>query len=111
MPRQDWEYIAKREEVLALFSSYVFDFLDVPALIQAPKSFINIRWSTATRWRPWNFGRVTLLGDAPHPMFPVGSNGASQAILDARVLARELALQPLEEAGRLTRNVVRRQRQ
>jgi 5-methylphenazine-1-carboxylate 1-monooxygenase len=42
----------------------------------------------------WNSGRVTLLGDAAHPMYPTGSNGASQAILDARVLAREPALQP-----------------
>src|SRR2546430_476848 len=47
----------------------------------------------------WNFGRVTLLGDAAHPMFPVGSNGASQAIIDARVLTRELALQPSVEAA------------
>ena len=38
----------------------------------------------------WTFGRVTLLGDAAHPMYPIGSNGASQAILDARVLAREI---------------------
>src|SRR5262249_11195936 len=38
----------------------------------------------------WTFGRVTLLGDAAHPMYPIGSNGASQAILDARVLTREL---------------------
>ena len=38
----------------------------------------------------WTFGRVTPLGDAAHPMYPIGSNGASQAILDARVLAREL---------------------
>ncbi len=43
--------------------------------------------STAERW---TFGRVTLLGDAAHPMYPIGSNGASQAILDARVLAREI---------------------
>jgi 5-methylphenazine-1-carboxylate 1-monooxygenase len=35
----------------------------------------------------WHFGRVTLLGDAAHPMYPVDSNGASQAIIDARVLA------------------------
>jgi len=35
----------------------------------------------------WTFGRTTLLGDAAHPMYPIGSNGASQAILDARVLA------------------------
>ena len=39
----------------------------------------------------WSFGRVTLLGDAAHPMYPVGSNGASQAILDARCVARLLA--------------------
>ena len=38
----------------------------------------------------WSFGRVTLLGDAAHPMYPIGSNGSSQAILDARVLAREI---------------------
>jgi 5-methylphenazine-1-carboxylate 1-monooxygenase len=31
------------------------------------------------------------LGDAAHPMYPVGGNGASQAILDAQVLARHLA--------------------
>ncbi len=47
----------------------------------------------------WDFGRVTLLGDAAHPMYPVGANGASQAILDARHLARELALQPSVEAA------------
>jgi 2-polyprenyl-6-methoxyphenol hydroxylase-like FAD-dependent oxidoreductase len=41
----------------------------------------------------WRHGRMTLLGDAAHPMYPVGSNGASQAIIDARVLARELRLQ------------------
>ena len=39
----------------------------------------------------WGMGRVTLLGDAAHPMYPVGSNGAAQAILDGRVLARALA--------------------
>ena len=39
----------------------------------------------------WSHGRITLLGDAAHPMYPVGSNGASQAILDARCLADELS--------------------
>jgi 5-methylphenazine-1-carboxylate 1-monooxygenase len=47
----------------------------------------------------WNFGRVTLLGDAAHPMYPRGSNGASQAIIDERVLARELALRPSIEGA------------
>jgi 5-methylphenazine-1-carboxylate 1-monooxygenase len=39
----------------------------------------------------WGRGRVTLIGDAAHPVYPIGSNGGSQAIIDARVLARELA--------------------
>ena len=47
--------------------------------------------ATAIRCRYWSSGRVTLLGDAAHPMYPVGSNGASQAILDARALADRLA--------------------
>ena len=38
----------------------------------------------------WSHGRVTLLGDAAHPMYPVGSNGATQAMLDARSLADRL---------------------
>ena len=38
----------------------------------------------------WTFGLVTLMGDAAHPMYPIGSNGASQAILDARVITREI---------------------
>jgi 2-polyprenyl-6-methoxyphenol hydroxylase-like FAD-dependent oxidoreductase len=46
----------------------------------------------------WTKSRVTLLGDAAHPMYPVGSNGASQAILDARALADLLAGKPVEEA-------------
>ena len=39
----------------------------------------------------WGRGRVTLIGDSAHPVYPIGSNGGSQAIIDARVLARELA--------------------
>ncbi|MGH3740468.1 MAG: FAD-dependent monooxygenase, partial [Micromonosporaceae bacterium] len=42
----------------------------------------------------WSFGRVSLLGDAAHPMVPRGSNGAGQAILDARTLADRLATCP-----------------
>jgi 2-polyprenyl-6-methoxyphenol hydroxylase-like FAD-dependent oxidoreductase len=99
MPRQDWEYIATREEALALFSDYVFDFLDVPALIRGAETIYKYPMVDRDPLATWNFGRVTLLGDAAHPLFPVGSNGASQAILDARVLARELALRPsIEQA-------------
>ena len=62
---------------------------------------MNIRWSTAIRCPQWTFGRTTLIGDAAHPMYPIGSNGASQAILDARVLTREnLAHGPTSDSPR-----------
>ena len=56
----------------------------------------------------WSFDRVTLLGDATHPMYPIGSNGASQAILDARVLAREIAAQGATPAALLACEAERR---
>jgi 2-polyprenyl-6-methoxyphenol hydroxylase-like FAD-dependent oxidoreductase len=99
MPTQDWEYTARREDVLAPFRSFVFDFLDVPALIRGAATMYQYPMVDRDPLPTWHFGRVTLLGDAAHPMYPIGSNGASQAIIDARVLARELALQPAIEAA------------
>jgi 5-methylphenazine-1-carboxylate 1-monooxygenase len=99
MPTQDWEHTARLEDVLEPFKSFIFDFLDVPALIRGAETIYQYPMVDRDPLPTWNFGRVTLLGDAAHPMYPVGSNGASQAIVDARVLARELALQPsIEDA-------------
>jgi hypothetical protein len=68
------------------FANWIWDWLDVPALIkQADSAFENPmidRDPVAT----WQDGPVALLGDAAHAMYPTGSNGASQAIVDARVL-------------------------
>ena len=94
MPPQDWEHTARLEEALAPFASLTFDFLDVPALMRQAETIYQYPMVDRDPLPTWDFGRVTLLGDAAHPMYPVGSNGASQAIIDARVLARELALQP-----------------
>ena len=61
----------------------------------------------------WTFGRVTLIGDAAHPMYPIGSNGASQAILDARVLTREIRRVRSDAGGScwpMRRNAGRRRR-
>jgi 5-methylphenazine-1-carboxylate 1-monooxygenase len=99
MPVQDWEYSARLEDVLEPFKAFVFDFLDVPALICGAGTIYQYPMVDRDPLPTWNFGRVTLLGDAAHPMYPNGSNGASQAIIDARVLARELALQPSIEAA------------
>jgi len=99
MPRQDWEHTVRVEEAIEPFASFVFEFLDVPALIRGARAVYQYPMVDRDPLPSWDFGRVTLLGDAAHPMFPVGSNGASQAIIDARVLARELALQPTIEAA------------
>jgi 2-polyprenyl-6-methoxyphenol hydroxylase-like FAD-dependent oxidoreductase len=99
MPPQDWTYTARRDEVLSKFGSFVFDFLDVPALIERAEVVYQYPMTDRDPLPSWDFGRVTLLGDAAHPMHPIGGNGASQAMIDARVLARELALQPTIEAA------------
>ena len=94
MPPQDWEHTARLEEALVPFASFSFDFLDVPELMRQAETIYQYPMVDRDPLPSWDFDRVTLLGDAAHPMYPVGSNGASQAIIDARVLARELALQP-----------------
>ena len=99
MPPQDWTYTARLEDVLGPFASFRFDFLDVPALMKGAEVLYQYPMVDRDPLPTWDFGRNTLLGDAAHPMYPVGGNGASQAILDARVLARELALQPSIEAA------------
>ena len=66
------------------------DFVDPLALIRASGTFYEYPMCDRDPLPRWSFGRATLLGDAAHPMYPVGSNGASQAVLDARSLARHL---------------------
>ncbi|MFI5306685.1 MAG: flavin-dependent oxidoreductase [Polyangiales bacterium] len=84
--REDWNKRGKLEDFLPRFESWHFDWLDVPALIRAaPETFVYPMVDRDPLPR-WSFGPITLLGDAAHPMYPIGSNGASQAILDARTL-------------------------
>ena len=67
------------------------DFVDPVALIEATGAFYEYPCCDRDPLPRWSFGRATLLGDAAHPMYPTGSNGAGQAILDARSLARHLS--------------------
>jgi 2-polyprenyl-6-methoxyphenol hydroxylase-like FAD-dependent oxidoreductase len=72
------------------FANWIWDWLDVPALIgKADNAFENpmIDRDPIPSWRD---GPVALLGDAAHPMYPTGSNGGSQAIVDARVLGAQM---------------------
>jgi 2-polyprenyl-6-methoxyphenol hydroxylase-like FAD-dependent oxidoreductase len=84
--QSDWFRQVNVREFLHHFASWIWDWLDVPALIkQADIVFENpmIDRDPAPTWRD---GPVLLLGDAAHAMYPTGSNGGSQAIIDARVL-------------------------
>jgi 2-polyprenyl-6-methoxyphenol hydroxylase-like FAD-dependent oxidoreductase len=88
--REDYNRTAKLEEFLPWFESWRFDWLDVPGLIRNCPHAYEYPLVDRDPLARWTFSRVTLLGDAAHPMYPIGSNGASQAILDARVLTREI---------------------
>ena len=88
--REDYNRAAKLEEFLPWFESWTFDWLDVPGLIRNCPHAYEYPLVDRDPLARWTFGLATLMGDAAHPMYPIGSNGASQAILDARVLTREI---------------------
>jgi 5-methylphenazine-1-carboxylate 1-monooxygenase len=88
--REDWNRAAKLDEFAPDFADWRFDWLDVPALIAGAGRVYEYPMVDRDPLPRWTHGRATLLGDAAHPMYPIGSNGASQGILDARVLTREL---------------------
>lgn len=86
----DWNRAGNPEDVLRMFGDWRFDWLDVPQLIRSARQVFEYPMVDRNPVARWTFGRVTLLGDAAHPMYPRGSNGSAQAIIDARTLARLL---------------------
>jgi len=89
--RQDWSKETDRALVIPHVAHFRLPFLDPARLIEASPMASEYPMCDRDPLPWWTRGRVTLLGDAAHPMYPVGSNGASQAILDARCLAERLA--------------------
>lgn len=83
---RDWNRRADQEKLLQQFRKWEFSWLDVPALINNAEAIYEFPMSDRDPLPKWSFGNITLLGDAAHPMYPIGSNGASQAILDAECL-------------------------
>ena len=88
--KRDWNRAGALDDFIGPFSAWHFDWLDVPAFIRAADSVLEFPMVDQDPLPRWTFGRVTLLGDAAHPMVPRGSNGAGQSILDARVLTAAL---------------------
>jgi 5-methylphenazine-1-carboxylate 1-monooxygenase len=89
--QNDWNRAGRVEDVLSIFKDWTFDWLDVPKLIADADSILEYPMVDKDPVDQWTFGRVTFLGDAAHPMYPRGSNGSAQALIDARTLADELA--------------------
>jgi 2-polyprenyl-6-methoxyphenol hydroxylase-like FAD-dependent oxidoreductase len=93
--REDWNSIGRLEDARAfVHDSFKLGFVEPMDIIEATGTFYEYPNCDRDPVTSWSFGRVTLLGDAAHPMYPVGSNGASQAILDAAALARHLSATP-----------------
>jgi 5-methylphenazine-1-carboxylate 1-monooxygenase len=89
--REDWNRRGTHAELMPHVENFDTRVIDLPALVRATPDFYEYPMCDRDPLPWWTEGRVTLLGDAAHPMYPVGSNGASQAIIDARTLADALA--------------------
>jgi len=87
----DWNQPGRLEDFLPVYADWKFDWLDVPDLIRNAREILEYPMVDKDPVPRWSFGRVTLLGDAAHPMYPRGSNGSAQALLDGRTLADALA--------------------
>jgi 5-methylphenazine-1-carboxylate 1-monooxygenase len=87
----DWNKGGRLEDFLPLYRDWTFDWLNVPELIRGADSLLEYPMVDKDPLERWTFGRVTLAGDAAHPMYPRGSNGSAQGLIDARVLANHLA--------------------
>ncbi|MGK5642363.1 FAD-dependent monooxygenase, partial [Streptomyces sp. URMC 126] len=90
----DWNRPGRLADVLPYYADWRFDWTDLPALLAGSARILAYPMVDRDPLPSWGEGRVTLLGDAAHPAYPSGANGASQAVLDARVLAHRLATEP-----------------
>jgi 2-polyprenyl-6-methoxyphenol hydroxylase-like FAD-dependent oxidoreductase len=87
----DWNQRGELEDFLPIYRDWRFDWLDVPELIATADLVLEYPMVDKDPVSRWTFGRVTLMGDAAHPMYPRGSNGAAQGAIDARTFAEQLS--------------------
>jgi 2-polyprenyl-6-methoxyphenol hydroxylase-like FAD-dependent oxidoreductase len=85
--KNDWNKPGKLEDFYRIYQSWTFDWCDVAAMIRSADMILEYPMVDKDPVARWTFGRVTLAGDAAHPMYPRGSTGAAQGAVDARTLA------------------------
>jgi 2-polyprenyl-6-methoxyphenol hydroxylase-like FAD-dependent oxidoreductase len=107
--QNDWNKPGDVNEFLPIYQDYRFDWLDVAALIRNADQILEYPMVDKDPVDRWTFGRVTLAGDAAHPMYPRGSNGAAQGAIDARVLAECLQEDADARAGLRAYEAARRE--
>ena len=90
-PREDWNKPGKLADFLPKYKDWNFGWLDVPGVIAAAHAIYEFPMVDRDPLPRWSHGRITLLGDAAHPMYPIGSNGASQSIIDGEAITQELS--------------------
>ena len=83
----DWNRKVDKSLFADRFADWKWDWIDIPSVIASAEAIFEFPLVDRDPLPRWTVGRVTLLGDAAHPMYPIGSNGSAQAILDARYLA------------------------
>jgi 2-polyprenyl-6-methoxyphenol hydroxylase-like FAD-dependent oxidoreductase len=89
-PHDDWNRLADKSAFASAFAGWNWDWIDIPSLIERTEQVFEFPLVDKDPLGRWVHGRMALLGDAAHPLYPIGSNGSAQAILDARVLADAL---------------------
>jgi len=87
LPTTDWNRVVDKSVFAPRFQSWKWDWIDIPALIEGAEAVYEFPLVDKDPIPRWSHGRATLIGDAAHPLYPIGSNGSAQAILDARRLA------------------------
>src|SRR6185312_6258103 len=85
--QNDWNKPGDLADFFSIYENWRFDWLDVAQMIADADQILEYPMVDKDPIARWTFGRVTLAGDAAHPMYPRGSNGAAQSAIDARILA------------------------
>lgn len=86
----DWSKTGRLEDFYHLFKDWSFDWLDAAGMLRKADFILTLPMTDRDPIKQWSFGRITLMGDAAHPMYPRGGNGGAQAIIDGSTITKML---------------------